>query len=57
MNDLTKHDALIGGQWTTASTRFDVTNPATGAVLAEVADCGACEANAAIDAAAAAQRK
>ncbi len=46
-------DAFIGGKWVPAGSaaRFDVTDPATGAVIASVADCGAGEARSAIDAA------
>lgn len=47
----------INGQWcdSTDAATFDVTNPATGAVLASVADATLEDARAAIDAAAAAQ--
>jgi len=47
---------LIGGEWQTAvsGATFAVTDPATGAVLADVPDAGAAETRAAIDAAAAA---
>jgi succinate-semialdehyde dehydrogenase/glutarate-semialdehyde dehydrogenase len=53
----TSYDLLIGGAWLPAAhdARFAVTNPATGAHLADVSDAGAAEAQAAIDAAAAAQ--
>ncbi|MDO5625527.1 MAG: NAD-dependent succinate-semialdehyde dehydrogenase [Pseudomonadota bacterium] len=53
LKDLTllKTDAFIGGKWVKGKARFDVTDPATGAVLADVADLGAREAKAAIDAA------
>lgn len=37
-------DAFLGGAWTPLSRRFPVTSPATGDVLAEVADCGPAEA-------------
>ncbi len=51
---LLKTEALIGGEWVAAndtSARFAVTDPATGAELAQVANCGAVEAAAAISAA------
>jgi succinate-semialdehyde dehydrogenase/glutarate-semialdehyde dehydrogenase len=53
----TSYDLLIGGTWLPAAhdARFAVTNPATGAHLADVSDAGAAEVQAAIDAAAAAQ--
>lgn len=46
--------AFLAGGWREASRTYTVTNPATGAPLAEVADCGADEARAAADAAVAA---
>ena len=48
---LLKTDALINGQWVKGASRFDVHDPATGAKLADVANLGAAEATAAIDAA------
>jgi len=48
---LLKTEALIDGCWHGASRRFDVTDPATGAVLAQVANLGAGEAATAIAAA------
>jgi succinate-semialdehyde dehydrogenase / glutarate-semialdehyde dehydrogenase len=53
LNDpiLLKTDALIGGEWVKGKARFDVTDPATGLVLAQVADLGTAETQAAIDAA------
>ena len=50
--------AYIGGRWCDASDgrTFDVTNPATGEVIATVADCGADETRTAIVAADAAQK-
>ena len=48
---LLKTDALIDGQWVAGSSRFDVTDPATGAKLADVADLGAEDTEAAIAAA------
>lgn len=37
---LLRSDALIGGVWAPSDSRFEVTNPATGEVLIEVANCG-----------------
>ncbi len=53
LNDpsLLKTDALINGQWVAGSSRFDITDPATGAVLANVANLGPAETEAAIAAA------
>ncbi|MDR0276210.1 MAG: NAD-dependent succinate-semialdehyde dehydrogenase [Burkholderiaceae bacterium] len=48
---LLRTDALIGGQWMAGPARFDVTDPATGGKLADVADLGPAHAQAAIDAA------
>ncbi|MEK7347206.1 MAG: NAD-dependent succinate-semialdehyde dehydrogenase [Pseudomonadota bacterium] len=48
---LLKTDALINGQWVAGSSRFDITDPATGAVLANVANLGPAETQTAIDAA------
>lgn len=48
---LLKTDALIDGQWVAGSARFDVTDPATGLKLADVADLGADDTEAAIAAA------
>ena len=48
---LLKTDALINGQWVAGSTRFDVTDPATGVKLADVANLGPADAEAAIAAA------
>ncbi|MFM7026156.1 MAG: NAD-dependent succinate-semialdehyde dehydrogenase [Limnohabitans sp.] len=48
---LLKTDALINGQWIASSRRFEVTDPATGLKLAEVANLGAAEAEQAIAAA------
>jgi len=48
---LLKTDALINGQWVKGSSRFDVNDPATGLKLADVANLGAKEAEAAIAAA------
>ncbi|MBP8146017.1 MAG: NAD-dependent succinate-semialdehyde dehydrogenase [Inhella sp.] len=51
---LLQRDARIGGQWQGGPSRFAVTDPASGALLAEVANLGAAETQAAIDAAQAA---
>jgi succinate-semialdehyde dehydrogenase/glutarate-semialdehyde dehydrogenase len=48
---LLKTDALINGQWVKGQSRFDVCDPSTGAKLADVANLGAPEAEAAIAAA------
>ena len=48
---LLKTDALINGQWLQGSSRFDVHDPATGAKLADVANLGTADAEAAIAAA------
>ena len=48
---LLKTDALINGQWVAGSSRFDVCDPATGQKLADVANLGASDAQAAIAAA------
>nr|WP_315480092.1 NAD-dependent succinate-semialdehyde dehydrogenase [uncultured Rhodoferax sp.] len=48
---LLKTDALINGQWVAGASRFDVLDPATGAKLADVANLGPQDANAAIAAA------
>jgi len=48
---LLKTDSLINGQWVAGSQRFAVTDPATGGHLADVANLGAAEADAAIAAA------
>lgn len=57
LNDpaLLRADAYIDGQWVKAQTRFDVTDPATGAILAQVADLGVDDVNRAVDAASASQ--
>ena len=48
---LLKSDALIGGEWTGSAQRFSVNDPATGQKLADVANLGAAETRAALDAA------
>lgn len=61
LNDptLLRTDSYVNGAWTKAKgdKRFGVTNPANGAVIAEVADLGAAEVTAAIDAAVPAQKE
>jgi len=54
---LLKTGAYINGQWTAADqgSTLDVTNPATGEVIARVANCGTAETRRAIEAAQAAQ--
>jgi succinate-semialdehyde dehydrogenase/glutarate-semialdehyde dehydrogenase len=47
-------EAFVAGQWRAGDTRFPVRNPATGEVVAECADLGAADAEAAIAAAQAA---
>lgn len=44
-------EAFIGGNWCKTDRTFEVTNPATGEVIAKVADCGVAEAKRAADAA------
>ena len=53
LNDptLLKTDALINGEWVKGSSRFDVLDPATGQKLADVANLGPADAEAAIAAA------
>jgi len=53
LNDpsLMKTEALLGGEWVETDSRFAVTDPASGAVLANVANLGATEAAAAVAAA------
>ena len=46
-----KTDALINGQWVAGTARFDVNDPANGLKLADVANLGAKDAEAAIAAA------
>jgi succinate-semialdehyde dehydrogenase/glutarate-semialdehyde dehydrogenase len=48
---LLKTDALINGRWVAGASRFDVHDPATGQKLADVANLGAADAEAAIAAA------
>ena len=50
---LLRTEAFIGGRWTASARRLAVTNPATGALIAEVADMTPADTRAAIDAAAA----
>jgi succinate-semialdehyde dehydrogenase / glutarate-semialdehyde dehydrogenase len=49
-----KTDALVGGRWLPGASRFDVNDPATGLKLADVANLGPGDAEAAIAAASAA---
>jgi succinate-semialdehyde dehydrogenase / glutarate-semialdehyde dehydrogenase len=53
LNDpsLLKTDGLINGEWVAGGHRFDVTDPATGLKLVDVADLGVAETHAAIAAA------
>jgi len=53
LNDpsLLKTDGLINGQWVAGASRFDVNDPATGLKLADVANLGPADAEAAIAAA------
>ena len=48
---LLKTAALVNGQWLDGSSRFDVNDPATGLKLADVANLGPADAEAAIAAA------
>ena len=61
LNDpsLLRVDSYVNGAWTKAASdkRFAVTNPATGDIVAEVADLGASDVSAAIDAAVLAQKE
>ncbi|MGN6233570.1 MAG: NAD-dependent succinate-semialdehyde dehydrogenase [Trinickia sp.] len=54
LHDLIRTDNFIDGEWVPAASRkrFAVTDPATGEVIAEVADSGPADARAATDAAA-----
>lgn len=54
LNELIRSDNFIDGKWLAPSggQRFDVTDPATGNVIARVADSSAADARAATDAAA-----
>ncbi|MEY8799100.1 NAD-dependent succinate-semialdehyde dehydrogenase [Leisingera sp. XS_AS12] len=54
--DLLLQDAYVNGEWLARDSRFQVLNPSTGAVLANVADCTVDDARAAIAAASVAQR-
>ncbi|MEK0433029.1 MAG: hypothetical protein RL700_1236 [Pseudomonadota bacterium] len=48
---LLKTDALVNGQWVSGASRFDVHDPSTGNLLAQVANLGAKEAEQAVAAA------
>jgi len=54
LNDLIRAENFIAGEWVAAASgkRFDVTDPAAGDVIAQVADSNAADARAATDAAA-----
>jgi succinate-semialdehyde dehydrogenase/glutarate-semialdehyde dehydrogenase len=54
LSELIRSDNFIDGKWVASAggKRFDVTNPATGEVIAQVADSDAADARAATDAAA-----
>ncbi len=52
--DLLRDRAFVAGEWQTTERLIDVTNPATGDLLARVPNMGAAETRAAIEAAAAA---
>ncbi|WP_170334070.1 NAD-dependent succinate-semialdehyde dehydrogenase [Ruegeria arenilitoris] len=54
--DLLIEAAYLNGEWAARDTRFDVTNPSTGEVIAQVTDCSVADANAAIDVAQSAQK-
>ena len=54
--DLLCEDAFLAGGWHAGESRFDVDDPATGQVIARVADCTRADAARAIDAAQAAQK-
>ncbi|XP_020637217.3 succinate-semialdehyde dehydrogenase, mitochondrial [Pogona vitticeps] len=45
---LLRSDGFVGGRWVQARATFPVRNPATGAEVAQVADCGVAEARAAV---------
>ncbi|MES0828261.1 NAD-dependent succinate-semialdehyde dehydrogenase [Ruegeria sp. SCP11] len=55
-SDLLIDTAYLNGEWVQRETRFDVTNPSTGALLERVADCSSDDAHAAIQAAEQAQK-
>lgn len=49
--DLLRGDSFVGGRWLPAPATFPVQDPASGATLGTVADCGVPEARAAVRAA------
>jgi succinate-semialdehyde dehydrogenase/glutarate-semialdehyde dehydrogenase len=49
--------AYIGGEWRNLDAKFDVTNPATGEVIASVSDCSVADVKEAIDLAYTAQKE
>ncbi len=53
---LLRVNSYINGNWVAGKTRFAVTNPVNGAMIAEVANLGSAEVTAAIDAAVPAQK-
>jgi len=58
LSELIRSDNFIDGKWVASveGKRFDVTNPATGETITQVADSTAADAHAATDAAARARR-
>ncbi|XP_062986526.1 succinate-semialdehyde dehydrogenase, mitochondrial [Elgaria multicarinata webbii] len=48
---LVRSEGFVGGRWVQAATAFPVRDPASGAELSQVADCGVAEAQAAVRAA------
>ncbi len=56
-SDLLIDAAYLNGEWVKTEASFDVTNPSNGDHLTSVADCTIADANAAIDAAAKAQKE
>ncbi|WP_137165974.1 NAD-dependent succinate-semialdehyde dehydrogenase [Salinimonas lutimaris] len=51
LQTLLKNGSYINGEWKSAQQKFDVTNPATGELVAQVADASEDDAHAAIEAA------
>lgn len=49
--ELLRTDSFVGGRWLPAAATFPVHDPASGAALGSVADCGASDARAAVRAA------
>jgi len=48
---LVRSQGYVDGRWVSAASTFPVLDPATGEVIARVADCGPAEAKQAVDAA------